>query len=221
MMLLLPPTTCLQDLWSEIVIKGIWTCDLWVSVLIRSYRRAMVGVSPEFPGQLIASLLVAQCLVRWCTSLVVQVRSLACLVKSHLLQGGKPLNDAAATYHLFVYYMSFLNRKCLALQGTLEGQETTWWRSKRNKLILIECPPDTEIFSKRRKIYSICVEGMSCCLRVGFYSNNQSAIWETIWGLAFLRCKMLPKVNQQLTQTRFPLDVCILSLLGLLAKIKV
>ena len=34
-----------------------------------------------------------------------QVQSLACLVKSQLLQGGKTLNDAAATYHLFVYYM--------------------------------------------------------------------------------------------------------------------
>ena len=32
---------------------------------------------------------------------------------------------------------------------------------KRNWLILIECPPDTEIFSKRRKIYTWCVEGMS------------------------------------------------------------
>ena len=29
---------------------------------------------------------------------------------------------------------------------------------QRNWLILIECPPYTEIFSKRRKIYSVCVE---------------------------------------------------------------
>ena len=32
---------------------------------------------------------------------------------------------------------------------------------KRNWQILIECPPDTEIFSKRRKICTWCVEGMS------------------------------------------------------------
>ena len=82
--------TCLQDLWPEIVIKGIRTCDLWVSVLIRSYRRAMVGGTPEFPGQLIASLLVAQWLGRWCTSLVAQVRFL-----------GYPQKDAAATLHVF------------------------------------------------------------------------------------------------------------------------
>ena len=96
---------CCKDLWPEIVIKGIRTCNLRVSVLIRSYRRAMVGGTLEFPGQLIASLLVAQWLGRWCTSLVAQVRFLACIVKSQLLQGGKTLNDAAATYHLFVYYM--------------------------------------------------------------------------------------------------------------------
>ena len=38
---------------------GIRTSDLWVSVLIGSYRRAIVGGTPEFPGQLIALLLVA------------------------------------------------------------------------------------------------------------------------------------------------------------------
>ena len=70
--------------------EGIRTWDLWVSVLIESYRRAMVGGTPEFPGQLIASLLVAQWLGRWCTSLVAQVRFLACLVQSQLLQGEKP-----------------------------------------------------------------------------------------------------------------------------------
>jgi hypothetical protein len=52
--------------------EGIRTWDLWVSVLIESYRRAMVGGTPEFPGQLIASLLVAQWSKRWCTSLVAQ-----------------------------------------------------------------------------------------------------------------------------------------------------
>ena len=95
----------MQDIWQEIVIKGIRTCYLWVSVFIRSYRRAMVGVTPEIPGQLIASHLVAQWLGCWCTSLVAQVRSLVCLVKSQLLQGGETLNDAAATYLLFVNFM--------------------------------------------------------------------------------------------------------------------
>ena len=67
----------------------------------------MVGGIPEFPGHFIASLasLVAQWLGRWCASLVAQVRSLACLSKSQLLQGGKTLNDAAATYHLFMNFM--------------------------------------------------------------------------------------------------------------------
>ena len=33
--------------------------------------------------------------------------------------------------------------------------------SKINMLSLNRCPPDTEIFSKRRKIYSVCVESLS------------------------------------------------------------
>ena len=103
----------MQDIWPETVIKGIRSCDLWVSVLIRSYRRAMVGGTPEIPGQLIASLLEAQWLGCWCTSLVAQVRSLAYLVKSRLLQGGKPLNDAAATYHLFMNFMLMNGDKLL------------------------------------------------------------------------------------------------------------
>jgi hypothetical protein len=41
------------------LLEGIQTLDLWVIVLIESYRRAMVGGTSEFPGQLIASLLVA------------------------------------------------------------------------------------------------------------------------------------------------------------------
>ena len=39
--------------------------------------------------------------------------------------------------------------------------ETVRWQSERNRYVLIRCPPDTEIFSKRRKIYTFCVEGMS------------------------------------------------------------
>ena len=44
-----------------------------------------------------------------------------------------------------------------------------------NNWILIECPPDTEIFSKRRKIYSICVEGMSWWLDDIFKSVGRLA----------------------------------------------
>ena len=46
----------------------------------------------------------AQWLGRWCTSLVAQVRLLECPVQRQLLQGETP-KDAAATYHVFVYYM--------------------------------------------------------------------------------------------------------------------
>ena len=35
------------------------------------------------------------------------------------------------------------------------------WQPERNSETLIGCPPDTEIFSKRRKIYTFCVEDMS------------------------------------------------------------
>jgi hypothetical protein len=52
--------------------EGIQTWDLLVSVLIESYRRAMVGGTPEFLGQLIASLLVAQWSEHWCSNLVAQ-----------------------------------------------------------------------------------------------------------------------------------------------------
>ena len=39
--------------------------------------------------------------------------------------------------------------------------EVTVGNSKINSFSLNWCPPDTEIFSKRRKIYSVCVEGLS------------------------------------------------------------
>ena len=50
--------------------------------------RAIVGGTPEFPGQLIALLLVAHWLERWCASLAAQVQFLACPVQRQLLQGG-------------------------------------------------------------------------------------------------------------------------------------
>ena len=37
--------------------------------------------------------------------------------------------------------------------------------SKINMFSLNRCPPDTEIFSKRRKIYSVCVESLSMNVR--------------------------------------------------------
>jgi hypothetical protein len=45
--------------------------------------------------------------------------------------------------------------KCLKLGKLPVGN------SKINRFSLNRCPPDTEIFSKRRKIYSACVEGLS------------------------------------------------------------
>ena len=47
-------------------------------VLIRSFRRAIVGGTQKFPGQLKAVLLVAHWLERWCASLATQVWYLAC-----------------------------------------------------------------------------------------------------------------------------------------------
>ena len=38
--------------------------------------------------------------------------------------------------------------------------------SKINRLSLNRCPPYTEIFSKRRKIYSVCVESLSMSLHL-------------------------------------------------------
>ena len=38
--------------------------------------------------------------------------------------------------------------------------------SKINRLSLNRCPPYTEIFSKRRKIYSVCVESLSMPLHL-------------------------------------------------------
>ena len=74
-----------------------------ILVLIISYRRAIFGGTPEFLGQLIASLLVAQWLERWCTSLVAQVRFLACLFRVSYYKG-KP-DHAAAIYSVFVNYI--------------------------------------------------------------------------------------------------------------------
>ena len=55
------------------------------------------------------------------------------------------------------------------------------------------CPLNTEIFSKRRKIYSICVEGMSWCL-----DNNIHSVWpvgcqKTFWVLTYFTFKDVTK----------------------------
>ena len=62
-------------------IRGLQSCELWVSVLIITYARRMAVVwgTPEFTGQLIALLPIAQWLERWCASLAAQVRILAVL----------------------------------------------------------------------------------------------------------------------------------------------
>ena len=53
---------------------GIRICDLPVSVLIQGKPRSAVGWgTSEFPGKLIALLLVAQWLKYWCANLAAQV----------------------------------------------------------------------------------------------------------------------------------------------------
>ena len=47
------------------------------------------------------------------------------------------------------------------LMGKLPGGS-----SKINRLSLNRCPPYTEIFSKRRKIYAVCVESLSMSLHL-------------------------------------------------------
>ena len=109
----LPPTTfsCTPCLCANLLAgflardchEGIQTCNLWVSVLIRSYRRAIVGGTPKFPGQLIALLLVAHWLERWCASLAAHDQFLACPVQRQLLQGETRSCCCRPPY--FVYYM--------------------------------------------------------------------------------------------------------------------
>ena len=46
-----------------------------------------------------------------------------------------------------------------------------------NLIHLIGCPPDTEIFSKRRKIYSICVEGRDSSMQTTFHLRSSIEIY--------------------------------------------
>jgi len=74
-----------------------------------------------------------------------------------------------------------------------ERRETAWWQSERNRMILIGRPPDTEIFSKRRKIYSFCVEGMSWCNDMNFHVDRQTASSKTVWNLGDITLPMITK----------------------------
>ena len=56
---------------------------------------------------------------------------------------------------------SVWTNSCRSLSWFMVHSRPLWVRSWRNKLSLNECPPYTEIFSKRRKIYSVCVESLS------------------------------------------------------------
>jgi hypothetical protein len=71
---------------------------------------AMVGGTPEFPGQLIASLLVALWSERWCTSLVAQGSIPGMSHSESAITRGKTQNyAAAATYLIFVNYILCTN----------------------------------------------------------------------------------------------------------------
>jgi hypothetical protein len=67
----------------------------------------MDGGTPEFPGQLIASLLVAQWSERLCTSVVAQGLLTGMSHRVSYYKGKNP-NDTAATYKVFVNYMLIL-----------------------------------------------------------------------------------------------------------------
>ena len=62
--------------------------------------------------------------------------------------------------HIFVFLFALSN-----YLGKLPGGS-----SKINRLSLNRCPPYTEIFSKRRKIYSVCVEVES--LRITWWESE-------------------------------------------------
>ena len=62
-------------------------------------------------------------------------------------------------YQLFATLGSAVKLNCHEVQRILG--KLPWGNSKINMVSLNWCPPDTEIFSKRRKIYSVCVESLS------------------------------------------------------------
>ena len=71
------------------------------------------------------------------------------------------------------------------------------WNTNKttNNWILIECPPETKIFSKRQKIHSICVEGMSWCLGANFRLSHWSSSTKRNRVSAFSRWFRSAKVN--------------------------
>ena len=79
--------------------------------------------------------------------------------------------------------------------------------SKINRLSLNRCPPYTEIFSKRRKIYSVCVESLSMPLHLTEkypaqswmqirFANTVVPRYRSIFGIPW-RCKW-PKSAEKL-----------------------
>ena len=97
------------------------------------------------------------------------------------MQAALPALDVALDLYRRIYRCK---RRSLTVQCTMSTRmlrNCLLWQSERNKLILIGRPPDTEIFSKRRKIYSFCVEGMSWCRDMSFHAHSQMASSKTVW----------------------------------------
>ena len=63
--------------------------------------------------------------------------------------------------------------------------------SKINRLSLNRCPPYTEIFSKRRKIYSVCVESLSMPPHLIWNNPDESWIQIRFAGAAMPRCRSI------------------------------
>ena len=99
--------------------------------------------------------------------------------------------------------------------------ETARWQSERNIYELIRCPPDTEIFSKRRKIYSFCVESMSWYTFKKSDAERKLRILKIFRSLNHLHF-WAPSKARQFPSSTLPDEILqSASLLGLLAKIKV
>ena len=72
-----------------------------------------------------------------------------------------PSEQADKTTFLLLPNHGFLTLICfLSLSGMFKLGKLPGGSSKINRLSLNRCPPYTEIFSKRRKIYSVCVESL-------------------------------------------------------------
>ena len=67
--------------------------------------------------------------------------------------------------------------------------------SKINRLSLNRCPPYTEIFSKRRKIYSVCVESLSMPLHLTQKFPAESWIQTTFASTVVPRCRSVFRIR--------------------------